>query len=325
MIKKTVSRIAACLMIILLGVLLLGCPATPSSDYNYVFESTLQNEYGIDFDKTNRRTVKITYRIPDGTEKTAIFQLDGYNAKKKVGYKLVTLKDKTQWEKDRANGNLNAPDLSDIKLIQEAAARNASHIFFISIYSYQNDTGYDQIIDDQGKVNGDARTILQTPEIKQWIEDGLYSGEWVKDGIEQYWAKDYQFGKINFKHDDLRNVIIGYGDNQKAVFRLDGYDPEKQIGYKFVTAADEKRWEEQRKSGDINAPYLSESEQIRTAALWYDFPIIFIYAKDYWKSNIIGIISSSQVMVYKDRAYETDTRRRLREWYDEHGFKMFRE
>jgi len=226
-----------------------------------------------------------TYISKNGDIKEAAFQLDGYDAEKKIGYKLITLNDKALWEQERKNGNQEAPDLNDYELIQSAAIEYENPIFLIKIYEYQNQIDNDSIRKNQNKFFADLYKLLGTQRMVQWLEGGLYNGEWIKAGLEE----SMKSSGLNFSHNDLPMVDLYYGDNHEAVFSLDGYDTKMQVGYKFITDEDAIRWNDERRKGNNKAPDLTESVQIKEAALKYKFPVLFIYYPEYWKSDISSI------------------------------------
>ena len=203
------------------------------------FSPILHNWYGVHLDKENVPTVYIQYQSQDGTSKTAVFKLDGFDFSKKIGYKLVRKKDKETWEYNRKKGNLDAPDMNDAELIQQAAIQYKFPVIFMWVYQYQDELSQEQMSDNCDEFDDRFEAIMSTPEMVKWAQDGLYSGKWVKDSIEESCLN----ADIYFSHTDLPVVSISYGDNKKAVFQLDGYDAEKQIGYKFVTADERKDME----------------------------------------------------------------------------------
>jgi hypothetical protein len=247
----------------------------------------LMGSYWADLHPENPPTVSIAYLLSDGIPKTAVFQLDGYDAKKNIGYKLVLLKDKEAWDESRAEGEMDAPDMNDAVLIQEAAARYKFPIIFMWAYQYQNQTGQRQIDKNSRKLVDDFRALMKTPELAEWAYAGMYSGEWIREGIEEMASHSFD---INFSHSDLV-MDITYGENKHAVFHLDGYDSVTGTGYKFVTAADEQEWNEQRAAGNLEAPDLSDSELIREAALENALKVLFIYVPEYWNLKVIEIVN----------------------------------
>jgi|AGTN01.3.fsa_nt_gi hypothetical protein len=65
------------------------------------------------------------------------FQLDGYDTEKHIGYQMVTVADKAQWEESREQGDETAPDLKDTELIQQQCLQYEFPVIFICSYSYQ--------------------------------------------------------------------------------------------------------------------------------------------------------------------------------------------
>jgi hypothetical protein len=129
---------------------------------------------------------------------------------------------------------------------------------------------------------------LESPSLKDWAKEVLYDGECIKEAIVELYRDD-TYG-VNFSDENPPTVTIAYGEGNRAVFQLDGYDPVKKVGYKFVTEADRLRWEAERKAGNLNAPDLSQYELIQASALDYDFSIVFYYYPRYWESRIPIII-----------------------------------
>lgn len=214
--------------------------------------------------------------------------------RKKIGYKLVVEKDKMQWDNDLKNGNQEAPDMKDAELIQGAALKYEFPVIFMWAYQYQNDFNHDQIIDNGRAFSSDFVALTDTPEIIKWAEEGMYDGTWIKEEIERICSTGEGY-QINFLHENLPTIDLKYGYNDEAVFQLDGYDEKRQIGYKFVTEDDEQNWKAQRENGYNKAPDLSKSYEIKTAALNYTFPVLFIYVPEYWKSSSIAEIFINEV------------------------------
>jgi len=156
---------------ILFVLLLSGCPNQPSSDYVGMIKENMENGYGLRFDTADLPTVDIAYTMPEGTEKTAEFKLDGYDSEKEIGYKIVTLDDKEKWEQERLNGDSQAPDLNDADLIQEEATKYEFPVVFICIYDYQNDSNWDQIIENQETISNELYEIMNTQALKQWEKE----------------------------------------------------------------------------------------------------------------------------------------------------------
>lgn len=283
-IKKLTTYITALIMI---GscLILTGCPPRISQKevrngdfFRRQLEEKIIDLYGTHFSREDTPTVTVRY-LSNGSEKLASFQLDAYDSLRRMGYILVTNEDKQQWEEERAAGNQEAPDLNDIALIQEQALNDEYPVLFVWIPEYQEgpdalDSLYDEIA---------AFTDSET--VKIWAEEGSYDGEWMKDSIEQFCRdpRPYSQYTIDFAQEDLPTVTVEYDKDQSAVFQLDGFDAEKRVGYKFVTAADEAEWNDRRSNGDMTAPDLSQIKSLKTALLKYEYPIIFIYQPVYWK------------------------------------------
>lgn len=294
--KKKLLRFVFCIILTINLIILTGCPQEPSSDYRAMFENIINDEYGVEFETESLPTVDITYLSLNGDKITATFQLDGYDVDKKIGYKLVTIENKSKWEKDRNNGSLEAPDLSDTELIQEAAFNYEYPILFMCIYDFNN-SNYEQIKDNQITLINEYRNLMKKPIMERWIGDLLISGEVIKEGFEKYCKKN---NNLNYSHENLPLVEIKYDTNKKAIFELDGYDEKRLVGYKFVTKADEDRWNLQRAEGNNDAPDIKDSELIKKAALSYDFPVFFIHIPEYWKTSIPYVYSRIQDVFYND-------------------------
>lgn len=280
-ISKSFSRIPLLLVLIAMCMILSGCPSPPSTDYKGMFLNDINIEYRVNFDTVAPPTVNIYYFV-NGMNKTAVFQLDGYDAEKNVGYKIVTVEDKNKWEQEYKDGITNTPDINDVALIQEAAANYEFPIFFICIYDYQNDYEFGKIVDNQTRIRNEYENVKKLEGIRQWSEKLLYDGEIIKINLEMYCFNYYS---IEYSHVNLPTVEIKYGDNKKAVFQLDGYDKEKLLGYKFVTEIEKLDWGKRRSKGDIEAPDILDYELIKEFALDYNFPVFFIYMPEYWKAS----------------------------------------
>lgn len=179
--RKTVLRVTVYILLIVMTLLLSGCPQKrPYEAYENgkmfirFVESALYYRYEVITYREDSPTVYINYELPDGTAKTAIFTLDGYDPEKKIGFRCVTEEDKQQWEQARLEGDLEAPDLGDISLIQQEAVRYEFPIIFICIYEYQSFTDDDQITENELSFKSDLDAILSAPEIDRWAEDGGY-------------------------------------------------------------------------------------------------------------------------------------------------------
>ncbi len=278
---KSFSRIPLLLVLITMCMIFSGCPDAPSTDYEGIFINNISIEYRVNFDTMAPPTVNISYYV-NGNNKIAEFQLDGYDADKSVGYKIVTVEDKNKWEQDYKNEIINAPDINDVAFIREAAANYEFPIFFICIYNYQNDSDYREIIDNQQEISNEYESVKKLEGIRQWTENLLYDGEIIKTNLEMYCFNYYS---ITFSHINLPTVEIVYGDNKKAVFKLDGYDKEKQLSYKFITEEEKLDWAQRRSKGDTETPDISDYRLIKESALEYDFPVLFVYMPEYWKAS----------------------------------------
>ena len=299
------------LMFISSGLLLIGCDPIPldiirnGTYFRDMMDSNMG--YGVHFYHKSAPTVSIDYQLVDGITKTAEFRLDGYDAEKKIGYKLVLKDDKEEWEQMRSQGNLNAPDLNDAELIQNAAIRYQFPVLFMCAYQYQDELNQDEIDENAEEFIALYASLINAPEIKQWAEAGLYDGKWVEEELEEACLVYYN---IYFSKKDLPTVKLEYGDNEKAIFQLSGYDTKRRIGYKFVTAEDEKNWNQRRSEGDFEAPDLTNSDILKQAAIEYEFPIIFIYMPEYWKMTASTI--------FKEEMSGSLDMNEVKQWLDEH-------
>lgn len=292
---KQYIRLLLCFLAALICLFLAGCPheidteAVKTGDYfKSVIETSLYNRYRINFREYHKIEIEISYVLADGIIQNVIFQLDGYDPQKKIGYKVVTKEDKEIWQKERIKGNLKAPNLEDVQLIQKKAIEHQFPVIFITTYNFLDQLDHDSIVNNQSIVLGELMSILNTPHMKKWSREGLYNGDWIKEGLEETCLVSYG---IYFSNNDLPVVEIPYGQDRKAIFELSGFDEKRQIGYKFVTAEDEINWNRMREEGDMDAPNLSDSEAIKEQALFYDFPVLFIYVPKYWETTITDIFN----------------------------------
>ncbi len=302
-----------CILILFAGIVCTGCDPIDSNlaksgQLFDAFSPKLHNMYGVHLSKEEVPTVSIAYQSQDGTAKTAVFKLDGFDFSKKIGYKLVLKKDKEEWEESRKKGNIEAPDLNDAELIQQAAVRYEFPVLFMWAYQYQDELSQEQMSENCDEFGDKFKAIMSTPEMEKWAQDGLSNGNWTKESIEESCLNNFN---IYFSHTDLPVVSIPYGDNKKAVFELDGYDAERQMGYKFVTADDEKTWDQQRADGSTEVPDLADTAQIKEAALNYDFPVLFMYVPEYWKTTFFEISR-------QELAEPLINNQSIKQWLEEH-------
>ena len=285
------------ILIISLCVLSAGCPGAINNEdvksgdfFRSEIVGRLHNLYGVNFSTKDVPIVNIKYDSTDGT-KTAEFQLDGYDSVKEIGYKLVTKADKSDWEDQKKDRKSEELEISDIAFIQQSCLEYDYPIILISSYMYQDDTQRETVLNNLDLFRAELNDLLDSDAIRVWAQEGLYDGNWIREAIvENYRDSIYE---LDFTAGDLPTVSIKYGQNSMAVFQLDGYDQNKKAGYKFVTAADEEDWNEQRESGSEEAPDLNYYETIRKNALNYDFPVILIYYPDYWGTTINIILSDN--------------------------------
>lgn len=137
----------------------------------------------------------------------------------------------------------------------------------------------------------------------------IENGNWFRQEIDAKLWRDYD---INIKKDDLPKITLTYNINQdndkKATFALDGFDPEKKIGYKFVTNEDKEIWDKSRSEGDSEAPDLEDFSVLQNEALEYDFPVLIFWNPDYYKSmddvwlfdEISNLFASETLTAWKD-------------------------
>lgn len=255
--------------------------------FKHVVINSMNGVYCVNFSPDNTPIVDILYK-KNGVEKSAEFQLDGYDPEKKIGYKIVLEKDKTNWEDKIKKGDQEVPDLNDSLLIQEAALKYQFPVIFMWGYQYQKDTDYDRLVDDGQTFMSDFNRIADKPEILGWAEKGMYDGRWIKEGIEQ---RSAEFFQINFANTNPPTIDLKYDTIKEAVFQIDGYDSKRQIGYKFVTEDEAYNWGMELGKGNHSVPNLFYIEQIKEAALNYEFPVIFIYVPEYWKGYIAPIFT----------------------------------
>ena len=90
----------------------------------------------LNFSHKNLPLVEIPYTLSGGTVKTAAFQLDGYDADKRVGYKFVTVYDEEQWAKDCEAGIPNAIDLTYYPALQYSALQYDFPVIFLYVHNY---------------------------------------------------------------------------------------------------------------------------------------------------------------------------------------------
>jgi hypothetical protein len=157
--------------------ILAGCPKKiePSiiqsgEYYKVAITSSLHSGYNVNFNEENTPTVSIDYQIDEDTIRIAVFQLDGYDDKKKIGYKLITQDDKDQWEQDIEDGNADAPDLQYYEQIQTAVVEYDYPIILIDISEYQNGTDSNSLSENQDKFFRELYdNLFNTPAMKQWL------------------------------------------------------------------------------------------------------------------------------------------------------------
>ncbi len=180
MIKKKPVLIQLSLFIVLVFfcTLLTGCPQEidpaliqSGELYDDVLCGALHSRYDINFSNEDTPTVSISYQIIGGSNKIAVFKLDGYDETKKIGYKLIKLGDEDLWYSEIKNGNLDVPDLAYYHLIQTAALEYDYPIIFIDVSEYQEDTDYDSLSNNEGRFFDELNySILISPTMVQWLE-----------------------------------------------------------------------------------------------------------------------------------------------------------
>lgn len=312
---KFFARLTMLIMLILVCMILAACPSPVDTEYiqngdyfRSMITSELLGRYGVNFSASDQPMVSVAYLADEGSEKICEFILDGYDSEKHIGYKLVVKKDMELWEKSREKGELKAPEMRDREFIQKASLQFDYPIVFVWAYPYQDDLRQKDIEANRKEFKKSIEELLSNQEMINWAQQGLYNGEWIKEGIEK--SAFYSFN-IEFLHTDLPNIEMEYGDNQKAIFEIDGFDPDKQIGYLFVTADTEAEWNKQRLMGNSFAPDISQSAIMKQAALEYEFPILFIHVPRYWESTVSKIVGDELYITI----YSND---RISKWLKEH-------
>lgn len=179
--RYNIFRFIILLITIQICLVLGGCPPKPNIDAvknGDQFKDVIVlafNRYNVNFGTENLPIVNLVYTLSDGTEKEAKFMLDGYDADKRIGLQLVTLDDKILWEEERKDGNSEAPDLNDAKLIQEQAVKYDYPIIFICVYDYQDEYDGSQIANNRAAVYKELYALVETPELMKWAEDLGYN------------------------------------------------------------------------------------------------------------------------------------------------------
>ncbi len=304
-IKKIRSiRVLSVLLLIVLCTMLTGCPPYMPKKAELVSGDFFREQiigyfeaYSVHFSDMDTPNVTLGYINNDQSENRISFLLDGYDPVKKFGFKFISLEDMKAWENDE-----NAPKPVDAPAIRDAALEYEFPIMFIWIPEGLGEEDY-----DSNRFYDEINDILKTQTMRIHLKTWLYDGKEYKKDFENHCTQYYG---ISFLHDYLPTVDITYYENKKAVFQLDGYDPVKQIGYKFVTAKEEQDWNERRKNGDEEVPDLADSEQIAQSALYYDFPVLFNYSPAYWTDKIGVVFSPSFSALEMDEHIE--------KWLKEH-------
>ena len=175
--KRIKDKVIASLL--LLSCLVLGgCPSAMDIEavrngdsFRLQIINRFHSYYNVEFDDdSDLPLVDISYEISNGSTKTAVFQLDGYNEKAGIGYKLVLADDKNEWDEKRHNGDEEAPDLSDEKLIQDACMKYDYPIIFLSAYEYQNDAG-NEAVKNLNLFIQDLNELMESDRIKRWARE----------------------------------------------------------------------------------------------------------------------------------------------------------
>jgi hypothetical protein len=271
------------LICVLITIVLSGCPAqvdvseqkTGEPHRAYIIRYGEQH-YGIEFQRENAPVVDIQYKL-NSEIKVASYKLDGYDSEKKIGFKFVTDNDIEAWDKLRAAGNDKAPDMKDAASIEKASIAYQYPVVFVWMPDYWKDPSATPIYDK-------LQSIFNTDTIQKRFIGEYKSGQLYKSIIEKY-AK-HRGIRFSSEHTPLISVKYMIGNNQKtASFHLDGYDNNIKIGYKFVTLIDINKWTEEVKNGNTEVPDINDYEIIKEKAIDYEFPVLFIYYADYWKTN----------------------------------------
>jgi hypothetical protein len=130
---------------------------------------------------------------------------------------------------------------------------------------------------------GIALTFTGCPAIPDYEEQK--NGKSIREYCKRYCEQHYG---IVLKAENTPTAKLSYTINGKiktASFQLDGYDSEQKIGFKFVTLSDIENWDQKREKGDAEAPDIQDAALLERSALAYEYPIIFIWMEEYWKTN----------------------------------------
>lgn len=242
----------------------------------------------MEFSYENAPWVGISYYAQNGEKKAAVFQLDGYDPEKKIGFKLVLEKDKRNWQIGRLLGQTYLPDMNDEEYIRKAALQYEFPVLFINAYKYQDNYARGEITQTNSAFKNDLQQFFRTSEIAAWSEKGMRDGSWAKE----YFEKLYHtlFGEEMLRKEArlvrLKYMQDGSSEAINCEFMLDGYDPIWRIGYKFVTEEDQRIWAKERANGNDTVPNLTQYNKIKEICMQYDYTIIFIYVPEYWKAEI---------------------------------------
>jgi len=164
--------------IFMVTMLLTGCPQKITNDeivsgdmYKDAISSVLYARYKINFSTEDTPTETIKYKADEETLATAVFQLDGYDAEKKIGYKLITKTDKAEWEQEIKNGNMEVPNVQCYRQIQTAAIEYEYPIIFIDISDYQTDTDEESLVRNNKNFFDEVDNLLNTSAMEQWLDE----------------------------------------------------------------------------------------------------------------------------------------------------------
>ncbi len=174
---KRIKHMVIASLLLLSCLVLGGCPSAMDTEavrngdsFRLQIINRFDSYYNVDFDDSGLPLVYISYEISDGSTKTAVFQLDGYNEKAGIGYKLVLSNDKNEWDEKRNNGDKEAPDLNDEKLIQDACLKYDYPIIFLSAYEYQEDTD-NKALQNLDSFIQNLNELLESNRIKDWARE----------------------------------------------------------------------------------------------------------------------------------------------------------
>ena len=147
----------------------------------------------------------------------------------------------------------------------------------------------------------------------------IESGEYYKVAISSALHAKYE---INFNEEDTPTILLTYQIDQyttkNATIKLDGYDEEKKIGYKLITKNDKIEWEQDIEDGNTDVPDLEYYETIQTAAIEYEYPIIFIDISEYQNSYDIRSLTENDNKFFAE-LYNLFNTQAMAQWLKDHN------